>query len=242
MVDVTPQHEGSTLAVRPPMTEFILTAVMIGIGLAFIAGVVLATPVWAIVAYAFCATLVMVGLRHGYPHAVFGLCNTVTLGRAALLSMLFGALFEVDTVSPWVVFWVALLILSLDGVDGWLARRSKLKSDFGARFDMETDAALGAVLAVWLLTSGTTGLEILVLGFMRYAFVVAGLAWSALRRELPESMRRKAICVVQIGALITLVFPHLPDNFVAPISIIAAALLFVSFVIDTAWLVRQKKI
>ena len=37
---------------------------------------------------------------------------------------------------------------ALDGVDGWLARRSGIASAFGARFDMEIDALLILVLAV----------------------------------------------------------------------------------------------
>lgn len=241
MVDVTPQQNGPAIRVRPPMAEFVATAALMGLGLLVLSGTVLSTPVWSIMAFGICVGLVSVGLRGGYPHTVFGLCNTVTLGRAALLSVLFGALFEVTAVSAWVVFWLALVILALDGVDGWLARRSRLKSAFGARFDMETDAALGALLALWLLISDKTGAEILVLGFMRYGFVLAGLFWPALRADLPDSMRRKTICVVQIAALIALVFPLLPAGLVTPIAVAAAALLALSFAVDTIWLVRHRK-
>ena len=241
MVDVTPQQNGPAVKVRPPMAEFLATAAMVGVGVLLLSGTVLSTPIWSLTAYGICAGLVSLGLRNGYPHAVFGLCNTVTLVRAALLSVLFGAVFEVNAVSAWVVFWLSLTILALDGVDGWLARRSRLKSAFGARFDMETDAALGALLALWLLVSGTTGAEILILGFMRYAFVLAGLLWPALRADLPESMRRKTICVVQIAALIALVFPLLPASLVTPVAVGAAMVLAMSFAVDTIWLVRHKK-
>ena len=40
--------------------------------------------------------------------------------------------------------------LALDGVDGHLARRFDQVSDFGARFDMEVDAALILVLCIGL--------------------------------------------------------------------------------------------
>jgi phosphatidylglycerophosphate synthase len=223
------------------MAEFAATAATMGLGLLALSGLVLSTSVWSLAAFGLCIGLVTVGLRRLYPHAAFGLCNTVTLGRAALISLLFGALFEVHTVSAWLVFGLSLVVLALDGIDGWLARRSRLKSAFGAWFDMETDAALGAVLALWLLISGKTGAEILVLGFMRYVFVLAGLVWPALRRELPESIRRKTICVVQIGALILLVFPLLPASLVTLVATVAAALLAISFAVDTIWLVRQRQ-
>ncbi|MGK7652297.1 CDP-alcohol phosphatidyltransferase family protein [Roseovarius sp. B08] len=241
MVDITPHKRTATLTVRPPMAEVIVIAAAMALGLAAFAAAVLPSPGWALGAFALCVGLVVLGLRRNYPHAVFGLCNTVTLGRAALLSLLAAALFDAGAVSPWLVFWVGLTILSLDGVDGWLARRSQLKSDFGARFDMEVDAALGAVLALWLLLSGRTGAEILMLGFMRYVFVLAGLAWPLLRGALPESMRRKTICVVQVGTLIVLTCPLISPGIAGPVALVASMLLVLSFAIDTAWLVRHRR-
>lgn len=54
-------------------------------------------------------------------------------------------------------------------------------------------------------------------------------------------MRRKTICVVQIAALIALVFPLLPAGLVTPIAVAAAAVLAMSFAVDTIWLVRHRK-
>lgn len=241
MVDIVPQKQTATLTARPPMAELSVIAAVLALALAAFGAAVLPSPGWAMGVFGLCVALVALGVWRIYPHAEFGLCNTVTLGRAALLSLLAGALFDSGAVSPWLVFWVGLTILLLDGVDGWLARRSQLKSEFGARFDMEVDAALGAVLALWLLLSGKTGAEILVLGFMRYAFVLAGLIWPALRRELPEAMRRKTICVVQIGTLIALACPLFPTVLVPWVAGVASALLVLSFGIDTAWLVRQDR-
>lgn len=178
------------------------------------------------------------GLLHSYAHPVLGLCNMVTLSRCAMVAFLAGAVLAPD-VSRWLVFSVALVAFALDGADGWLARRAGLVSGFGARFDMETDAALGAVISVWLLTSGTTGPEILVLGFMRYAFVAATFVWPALRGPLPERFRRKVICVVQIGALILLIFPLTPPVLALPVAGVAAVLLGWSFLADILWLTRR---
>jgi len=60
----------------------------------------------------------------------------------------------------------------------------------------------------------------------------------ALNGELPESFRRKAVCVVQIGALIVLLCPLTPVPLLMPLSIVAAILLFWSFAVDTIWLLR----
>ncbi|PTX54513.1 phosphatidylglycerophosphate synthase [Litoreibacter ponti] len=189
-------------------------------------------------AFAIAMTLAVFGLAQGYPHRVLGACNVVTLVRLAMVAFLSGALVAPDA-SEWVFFGVASLAFALDGLDGWLARRSGLVSDFGARLDMETDAALGAVIATWVLVSGTAGAEVLVLGFMRYAFLAAAFFVPALRAPLPQAFRRKAICVVQIAALLILVFPLTPGTLVVPVSVAAALLLTWSFLIDTVWLLRR---
>jgi phosphatidylglycerophosphate synthase len=173
-----------------------------------------------------------------YPHPRLGLCNVVTFFRAALVCFLFGMLFA-PGVSGWLVFAIATVAFSLDGIDGWLARRAGLVSVVGARFDMETDAALAAVLSLWLLVSGTTGAEILVLGFTRYAFVLVSYVLPALKGSLFPSWRRKAICVVQIAALILLVCPLTPNAAIPAITLGATALLLWSFSVDTMWLLRQ---
>lgn len=177
------------------------------------------------------------GMLQTYPHDVIGACNIVTLVRAAIVSVLVGAIFA--PMAPWAVFVGATVAFALDGLDGWLARRAALSSAFGARFDMEIDALLGAVLALVLFAAGTVGLAILILGFSRYAFVLAGLAWPALRGELPDSFRRKAICVSQIAALIVLVFPMTPLFLSMPIALFAAVALLYSFAVDALFLVRR---
>lgn len=212
---------------------------MMGACIALIASAVLPSPMWATVAFAAAVFLAGRGLVLTYPHDIFGLCNTVTLGRAALVALLFGATMAPREAMAWLVFGIGAVALAMDGIDGWLARRSGLESDFGARFDMETDAALGAVLSLWLLLLDITGIEVLALGFMRYGFVAASVIDPRLRAPLPPSLRRKTICVVQIGALLVLAFPLLPDNLIVPVSSAAVAALTYSFAADVLWLERR---
>ena len=197
---------------------------------------VFGSPVLPVIVFSLISAVCLLGLLHSYPHDVFGACNAVTLIRAALVAVLTGAIFAPP--APWFVFVIAVIALSTDGLDGWLARRSGLTSVFGARFDMEADTLLGAVLALILLAHGTVGPTILVLGFSRYAFVALGWVWPALQGELSESYRRKTICVVQIAALIALVCPLTPTIALPWIAAGAAALLLYSFAVDTWALMR----
>ena len=124
-------------------------------------------------------------MRRGYPHDRLGGCNAVTLLRAALACALLMPLMAGDA-AGWGVAGVAAVALVLDGVDGHLARRSVLVSRFGARFDMETDAALALVLSLHVVAGTAVGAEGLVLGLPRYAFLLAGAVLPWLRADLPD--------------------------------------------------------
>lgn len=237
MIESDPQHMHRTWGVGRPMLQFALLSLVLVIAVGLLADAVFGVFLAPMAMFSVVAVLSLRALAKTYPHPGLGTCNCVTLGRAALVAVFFGAVFE--TTFPWVVFGLATIAFALDGVDGWLARRSGLCSDFGAGFDMEIDALFGAVLALVLLASGTVGPTILILGFSRYVFVLAGLIWPALRGNLPEGFRRKAICVVQIAALILLVFPMTPSALLMPIALNAAAALLYSFAIDTLALLRH---
>ncbi len=184
-------------------------------------------------------------LATAYPHARLGLCNVLTLLRAALASALVAPLVAPDRIASnaglaWTLLGMAVVGLALDGVDGWLARRSGLVSDVGARFDMEVDAILALTLALLALAAGKAGVWVIALGAMRYAFVAAAVALPWLRRELPPSFRRKVVCVVQIAVLIALLAPSLTVPASTVLGLAAVALLCWSFAVDIVWLARQR--
>jgi phosphatidylglycerophosphate synthase len=174
------------------------------------------------------------------PHTRFGSANTVTLVRAAIVCLLASLYGEHWTNNEWLVAGAAILALSLDGVDGWLARLKGTQSRFGARFDMETDALLALVLSLLAWQSGKAGAWVLVAGSMRYAFVAASVAWHWLERPLPDSQRRKTICVLQIIALIACVAPILPGPWRTAAAVDAVLMVSFSFAVDIAWLARRR--
>lgn len=234
-----PPRLSAPLVTRSPLRGFLCVGGVLGALLAVAAVAAFGSAALPLAVFAAAMGVASFGLVQTYPHQMLGLCNAVTLSRVALVAFLAGALLSPGT-SPWVVFCAASLAFALDGLDGWLARRSGLVSGFGARFDMETDAGLAGVVALWVLLAGTAGPEVLALGFMRYAFVVAAMFMPALHAPLPEAFRRKVVCVIQISVLVLLIFPLTPQIIVAPMTFAAVALLSWSFLIDIIWLIRRR--
>jgi phosphatidylglycerophosphate synthase len=64
------------------------------------------------------------------------------------------------------------LALMLDGVDGFLARRHGLASEFGAAFDTETDAGLVMILGLAVWERQGVGAWVLLPGVLHYAYVL----------------------------------------------------------------------
>ena len=168
----------------------------------------------------------------------FAACHRVTLLRAGLVGVLAGAL-AVPSLG-WPLLAVALAALALDGLDGWLARRQGTASDFGARFDMEVDAALIAVLAGLAWAGGKAGVWVLALGLMRYGFVAAAWVWPWLAAPLPHSLRRKVVCVVQVAVLAVLMAPLLAPPATTALAAAALTALVWSFAVDVLWLWRGR--
>lgn len=214
-----------------------------GLALLLLAGPALQpqVPAWAwALAAAVCATgaaVAGVSLRRTYPHDRLGACNVVTLARWVIAAGLVAPLVA-GSPSGWGVVAAASAALALDGVDGWLARRERRVSDFGARYDMEVDSALALILSLHAL--GTAGPLVLVLGLARYAFVLAALGLPWLQGPLPERFSRKTVCVLQIGTLILLQIPGVAPPVAAALVAAAAGALAWSFGRDILHLRRVR--
>jgi phosphatidylglycerophosphate synthase len=188
--------------------------------------------------YACLAGLLLWKLPPDLPGPGLGLANRVTLTRAALaLPLLALALLAADlgVAARWWIIALATAVLVLDGVDGRVARRTGTDTAFGARFDMELDAALIMALAVLVWQSGRVGAWVLLIGLMRYAFVAAGRVWPALTRDLPPSIRRKVVCVVQGVVLLVALGPIIPGWMAVTVCAIGLAALGYSFAVDARW-------
>ena len=176
-----------------------------------------------------------------HPHSAFGPANYVTAARALLVALIAGVIGE--PASPRLAgaaTAIAIVVTMMDGVDGFLARRSGMASAFGARFDMEVDALLIMALSVLAWTYDKAGAWVIASGALRYLFVAAGWIWPWMERPLEPSRRRQTVCVIQIVALIVVVSPAVTRPASAVIAGAALAVLAGSFLVDTLWLVSRR--
>jgi phosphatidylglycerophosphate synthase len=204
---------------------------------------------WDFVAAAVLSLFIIFGfvmyLLPSYPHRSFGYANMVTAFRGSLVSLTgatvlcFEGLHQADTVL-WILVGVVVLALALDGIDGYLARRYRQESELGARFDMEVDAFLILVLSVAAAVLAKAGTWVLLIGLMRYGFVAAGWFVPAMSADLPPSLRRKFVCVVQVSTLCLILFPVVTVPASSYLASISLAMLAISFAIDVAYLLRKR--
>ena len=208
-----------------------------------LAGLPAAYLLQAAALYALLAALVVHYAPGVLPGRGLGPANRVTLGRAALALAIMPLAIQPGPLGAPVYWWiiaVSTLAMVLDGFDGWTARRTGSATAFGARFDMELDAALLMALAALVWRSGRAGPWVLLIGAIRYLFVAAGQLWPALQGALPPRWRRKAICVVQGVALLVALGPIVPPWLAVGGAVGALALLVWSFAADTHWLLRRR--
>jgi len=130
------------------------------------------------------------------PAGRFGAANAITFMRL-------GGILALPALDPFPLACLALALFMLDGIDGWLARRSGLASEFGEYADKESDALLVLMLCLLLyrLPAGP-GAWILVPGLLRYLFVLfVAVARPPVAHE-HRSVRAGWISVLMILSLI----------------------------------------
>jgi phosphatidylglycerophosphate synthase len=97
-----------------------------------------------------------------------GWANAVTASRAVIVSAVGARLGDAPAE---LLALIVLGLFALDGVDGYLARRRGTTSEFGALFDMETDAFF-VLTIVLVLFERDLGVWVLVTGVLRYVYVL----------------------------------------------------------------------
>jgi phosphatidylglycerophosphate synthase len=206
---------------------------------------------WVVPMVGVLSYLVLAGLvgRH-HRGRRFGAANLVTLIRGVGMSLVAGIaaqawLAALDTRGIAVIVGIGTVCVCLDGVDGKLARSRGESSTFGARFDMETDAATILVLSIAVAALGFTGWWVLAIGAMRYLYVAASWAVPALRIPVRLRLSGRAIAVAQtIAMLACLLLGVLAPRMHWLPSLVAAAALAAlgwSFGRDSAWQLRTAR-
>ncbi|MBL4719765.1 MAG: CDP-alcohol phosphatidyltransferase family protein [Alphaproteobacteria bacterium] len=192
---------------------------------------------WSIIAavFVYMSAAFLVLLCGGNAVRGFGLANRITWARLTMTALLAGCAVETAPFNDsawWTITLFACAALILDGVDGFVARRRNEISAFGARFDMETDAALILVLAMLCWQSGKIGPWVLIIGAMRYVFVAAGWVFPKLTGPLAPSLRRKLVCALQVLGLVSCLAPIVAQDAASIIAAVALTALTLSFAKD----------
>lgn len=173
-----------------------------------------------------------------------GPANGITFLRAAMtlpvLVLLWLPGTFPETLLYFIVIWVGIATL-LDGADGYLARRTGRVSRFGARFDMEVDALLILLLSLLVWKVESVGIWVLLIGLMRYFFLLGGRVWRWLSAPLFSSRRRQVICVVQTVVLLVALVPAVQAPVSTGIVLLALTALLYSFLVDGWWLYRHSR-
>ena len=165
----------------------------------------------------------------------FDAADRVTATRAGLAGVVAALTVHGLFGDPHVTLLVVIstVALVLDAVDGHVARRTDSVTAFGARFDMEVDAFLIAVLSVHVAPH--LGWWVLAIGAMRYGYVAAGRLLPWLRRPVPPRHWAKVVAAIQ-GIVLTVAASRLLPDAVAQVALAAALMLLVeSFGNDVWW-------
>jgi len=232
-----------------PLRASVLTATGLGllmvVALALALGRVLDASGWlpylASAVFTVIGALVIGTIAGGHPFPVFGPANRVTLVRAVLVSLVAGLAVEAPASRmAWGLVGMTAMLAALDGVDGWLARRTRMASAFGARFDMEVDAFFIFLLSVGVWRFDKAGAWVLGCGLMRYAFVAAGRVLPWMAGPLMPTFRAKLVAVLQMAGLAAALLPVVPSPASDAIAAVTLAMLGWSFAVDVRRLWRGR--
>ncbi len=98
-----------------------------------------------------------------------GWANVVTLLR---LCGVFFIAFNYVEINDIQIGLLAIVIISFDGLDGYLARKHKTESEFGAFLDMETDAFFVATMSFLVYLKDPFFLIFSLPGLLRYLYLI----------------------------------------------------------------------
>ena len=156
-----------------------------------------------------------------------GVANALTgirwLGIAMLVSFC-------QQLHPYLILALGILVLVLDGLDGYYARKYQTTSEFGDVFDKEADAFFVLAFGVIIVALNLASSWVLLPGLLRYGYVIVLAYVDKPPAPVGYSFRRRFVGMWMMG---TLLAPFVvPTWMYIPGLIAAIAMILYSFAID----------
>ena len=144
------------------------------------------------------------------PVPTLNLANLLTLSRLALVPLFVIALFTgdgVDTTWRGIATGLFAIASATDQLDGWVARKYGLITDFGKIADPIADKALTGAALVGLSVLGELGWWVTIVIAVREIGVTLLRFWVIRHGVIPASRGGKAKTMAQIAAIVAYLLP-----------------------------------
>ena len=190
----------------------------------------------------FSTLLVSIAMRR-YNLQNVNLANYVTYLRLVIMiTLLVLILFRSDVDNMYYSLYItffSFLVLIMDWLDGYFARKLKQITDFGFFFDQEVDNIFLFILVLSITLNNSELYFLWLIPLLRYIFLLMKYIFVWMRSELYDSIRRKSICAVTTFLLIVCNLEFLSFFLIELLSIISISIIVFSFMKDILWLYRR---
>lgn len=204
-----------------------------GVLLFFMLGIYKQVIAINILAFVFYLYEVRKKLNH-YPW-IIGYPNWITLFR--FLSICVLGLF-LPLLSSYQAFFAFAFIILIDGLDGWVARKTQQITEIGSRLDGETDAFMVLLLTLYHIKAGKIPDWIILPGMMRHIFGILSYFFET-PREYTSRRFRATIAVI---FFVTLLFAFILNDYFAEVTNTIAGILILSSFGISLYLMIEKRI
>lgn len=153
-----------------------------------------------------------------------GYANLITASRTTGVLLLLACYASLDSISIFVMF---LILILLDGLDGYVARKLNISSEAGSNFDMETDALLVLALSWIHVDTGNLHWFILIPGAFKY---INEIFIKPFDLKYSEFLNKRVRATIAVLFFIALILPFISEHFVIKwMTYFAGVLILLSF-------------
>ncbi len=165
-----------------------------------------------------------------------GTANRITFSRLIAVILLPGLYaFSFNNA----ILYTGIFIFFLDGLDGYVARKTNTQSKFGAILDMETDALFVLIFTFILWDSGKAGLWLPAIGVIKYLYSIIIFLLGLYQYD---KVRTRIGPAAAFLLFLFLLFPYFtPKTLYTPLLILSSSMVLLSFVYSMIIAIYNKR-